>query len=208
MEDLNLTQEQLDALKEIGNIGGGNAATALSQLLGKRISVNVPQIKLLSLDKLSGSEFMIEPEELSIAVSLKILGKLKGGMLVLLTQRNALSMIDILMHRKIGSTEIFTFTAMDESALLESAHILCCSYLNAVGEFLGLYQLVPSITQAAIDKVDRLSKVLIKRFISDDVRYIVPIENHLVIEDIEFSLFVIFLLESESLKKILGMIGL
>lgn len=206
MEALNLTHEQLDALKEIGNIGGGNAATALSQLLGKRVSVNVPQVRLLPLNEISGSEFLIKPEELSIAVSLRILGKLKGGILVLFPHRSALLMIDILMQREVGSTELFT--VLDESVLSESSHILCCSYLNAVGEFLGLYQLIPSITQTAVDRVDRLSRVLIKGFVDENVSYILPIENRLIIEDIEFNLFVIFLLEYESLMRILKMVGL
>ncbi len=206
MENLDLNQEQLDALKEIGNIGGGNAATALSQILGKRVSIRIPTIRLLSLGELSGSEFLMQPEEISIAVSLKILGRLQGAMLVLFPKRDALLMIDILMQREIGSTEIFT--TIDESALSESAHIVCCSYLNAVGEFLGLYHLVPSITQTAVDRADKLNKALIKRFIGADVRYILPIENHLVIEDIDLNLLVVFLLESESLKKILGIIGL
>lgn len=206
MENVNLNTEQLDALREIGNIGGGNAATALSQLLNKRVAVNIPSVKLLSLEEAGGSDFLIKAEELSIAVSLRILGKLKGGMIVLFPQRSALLMIDILMQRKVGSTEIFTLT--DESVLSECAHIVCCSYLNAVGEFLGLYQLVPSITQTTVDKVERISKVLIKKFIGEDVRYVLPIENHLSIEDIELNLFVIFLLEYESLTKILGMVGL
>lgn len=206
MENLDLNQEQLDALKEIGNIGGGNAATALSQILGKRVSIRIPTIRFLSLDELSGSEFLMKPEELSIAVSLKILGRLQGAMLVLFPKRDALLMIDILTQRESGSTEIFT--TIDESALSETAHILCCSYLNAVGELLGLYQLIPSITQTAVDKADKLSRALIKRFIGADVRYVLPIENHLSIEDIELNLFVVFLLESESLKKILGILGL
>ncbi|MEK9148985.1 MAG: chemotaxis protein CheC [Candidatus Desantisbacteria bacterium] len=206
MQNLNLNKEQLDALREIGNIGGGNAATALSQFLDRRVSVTVPQATLLSLDDFSGYEFMMKPEELSIAVSLRILGKLKGGMLVLFSQRDALLMIDILMQRKMGSTEIFT--TIDESALSESTHIICCSYLNAIGEFLKLYQLIPSITQTALDRVDKLSKVLIKRFVGGDIGYVLPIQNHLIVEDIEVNLYVIFLLEPESQIKILEMIGL
>jgi chemotaxis protein CheC len=207
MEDIiNLTHEQLDALKEIGNIGGGNAATVLSQLLGKRVFVNVPQVRFLPLDRISETDFFKKPEELSIAVSLRILGKLNGGMLVLFPQKSALSMIDILMQRKLGSTEVFT--TVDESALSESAHIICCSYLNAVGELLSLYQLIPSITETSIDRIDRLTKVIMKRFISKPVNYILPIENRLIIEDIELNLFVIFLLEQESLSKVLKMVGL
>lgn len=205
-EILNLTDEQLDALKEIGNIGAGNAATALSQLLGKKVSVNVPQAKLLPLEKLSEIEILERPEELTIAVSLRILGKLKGGMLVLFPQKSALTMIDILTQRKIGSTEVFT--TIDESALSESSHIICCSYLNAVGQFLSLYQLIPSITETSIDRVDKLTKVVMKRFISPDVNCILPIKNHLVIEDVELDLFVIFLLELESFNEILKTVGL
>lgn len=206
MEELNLTGEQLDVLKEIGTIGGGNAATALNQLLFKKVSVNIPQVRLMGLEKISGFEFFAEPKELGIAVSLKILGKLKGGMLVLFPQSSALLMIDILTHRQIGSTDVFSLT--DESVLSEGSHIICCSYLNAIGELLGLHQLVPSIKQVAVDRVDRLSKALIKRFIGEEVRYILPIENQLVIEDIELNLFVIFLLEYESLIKIMEMVGL
>lgn len=202
----NLNNDQLDALKEIGNVGGGNAATALNQLLGKRVSVDIPQVKLLTLDELASSDFLTKPQELNIAVSLRILGKLKGGMLVLFPRRSALVMIDLLLQRKIGSTEIFTLT--DESGLLESAHILCCSYLNAIGEFLGLYQLIPSITQTTVDSAEKISKVFIKRFLDESVRYILPIENCLSIEDIELNVFVIFVLEYESMNKVLGIAGL
>jgi len=206
MENFNVNQEQLDALKEISNIGAGNAATALSQLLGKRVEVNIPQIRLIPFNEIKSSDFFIKPEELGIAVSLRILGKLTGGIMVLYPHKSALLMIDILTNRAIGTTELFT--VMDESALMESAHIICCSYLNAVGELLGLYQLVSSITEVAMDKIDKLSQVMARRFITENVNYVLPIENHLVIQDVELSLFVIFLLESESLKKILKIAGL
>ncbi|MBU0549116.1 MAG: chemotaxis protein CheC [Candidatus Omnitrophica bacterium] len=203
---LNLSTEQLDALKEIGNIGAGNSATALSQLLGRKVNINVPQVRLLQLGKLSEISIMGKVSGISIAISLKILGKLKGGMLVLFPQKSALSMIDILTKRKIGSTEVFNLE--DESALSESSHIICCSYLNAVGQFLNLYQLIPSISATSIDRIDKLAKVMIKRFIKDDASYILPIENRMLIEGTELDLLVIFLLEVESLNKILKTVGL
>lgn len=206
MKELSLTREQLDVLREIGTVGGGNAATALNQLLYKKISVNIPNVGLISLDKLSGFEFFPHPEELGIAISLKILGKLKGGMLVLFPQKSALSLIDILTQKTVGSTEVFSL--MDESVLSEASHIICCSYLNAIGELLGIYQLVPSMKQTAIDRVDKLSKVLIKGFVAEEVGYILPIENQLIIEDTKLNLFVIFLLEYESLIKITEIVGL
>lgn len=206
MENLNLSGEQLDVLKEIGTIGGGSAATALSQILGKRVSIAVPQVKLVSAERISASEFLIEPDEVGIAVDLKILGALQGGILVLFSQKSALMMIDILMKREIGTTQLLNL--MEASALSESSHILCGSYLNAVGELLELHQLIPSIPQTVVDRMDRLNRLLLKRFTQGDVHYILPIENKLMIEDIEVNLFVIFLLEYDSIKKILKIIGL
>jgi chemotaxis protein CheC len=206
MENLNLNQEQMDVLREIGSIGSGSAATALSQILNKKVAINVPQVKLVSAERISVSEFLIQPDEVGIAVDLKILGALQGGILVLFSQKSALLMIDILMKREIGSTQLLNL--MEASALSESSHILCGSYLNAVGELLELHQLIPSIPQTVVDRMDRLNKLLTRRFTHGGINYLLPIENNLTIEDIQVNLFVIFLLEQESIKKILKIIGL
>ena len=206
MENLQLMPEQLDILKEIGSIGAANSATALSQLLCKKVAINVPQVKLLGAEQLFESRFLTEPDEIGIAASSNILGTLNGGMLVLFTQKSALLMIDILMRRKIGTTQFFNI--MDASALSECSSILCCSYLNAITEFLGLYRLVPSINQIYMDRIENLMKSLVKGFVESNVGYVLPIENNLEIEDIKVNLFVIFLLNIESVKKILKTVGL
>jgi chemotaxis protein CheC len=206
MSNVNLTAEQLDALKEIGNIGAGNAASALGQLLGKQVSISVPNLGLINLEELSKSPFLPHSDDIGIAVSSNILGTLAGGMIVLFSQKSALLLIDILMHRRIGSTKFFNI--MDASALSEGSNILCCSYLNAVVEFLKLYKLIPSVSQVFMDKMDRLTEVLIKGYTDANVGCVLPIENHLTIEDIELDVFVLFLLEFESLRKIFETIGL
>jgi chemotaxis protein CheC len=206
METLNLTKDQLDVLKEIGTIGGGSGATALSQILAKKVTISVPQVKLVSSERISASEFLIPDDEVSLAVDLKILGALQGSILVLFSQKSALQMIDILMKREIGSTQLLNL--MEASALSESSHILCGSYLNAVGELLELHQLIPSIPQTIVDRMDRLNKLLIKRFTDSEVNYVIPIENNLLIEDIQVNLFVIFLLSHDSIKKILKIVGI
>lgn len=206
MESLNLNNEQLDALREIGNIGAGNAATALSQLLGKKVLVNVPKISFLKLDKMSDFESMIDSGGVSIAVSLKILGALKGDILVLFSQRSALLMIDMLRRREIGSTQVLTL--MDTSAISESSHILSSSYINAVGEVLTMHRLIASISQIMVDRTERLDSLLIKGLTVSAETYILPIENRLIIEGIEIDIVVNFLLELESAKKILNIVGL
>ncbi len=206
MADIQITNEQVDVLREIGNIGAGTAATALGQILQKKVMINVPKVTLLNVENAASGEFMVTPDEISIIVASKILGTLKGGMLVVYSHKSALTMIDILLGRKMGSTELFT--VMDASALAETSHILCSSYVNAVGEFLDLHHLIPSIPQTIIDKITKLDKALTKRFIGEEVSYVLPIENRLIIEDIELNISVSFLLEYESVNKILKIVGL
>jgi chemotaxis protein CheC len=207
MGSYKLSNEQLDILKEIGNIGAGNSATALSQLLGKQVRITVPKINLVSAQDISVDPvFVANPEEIGVAVSLSILGALTGGMLVLFSHSSALTMIDVLMRRKMGTTQFFN--VMDASALSEGSNILCCSYLNAVTEFLKLYKLVPSVNQVYMDKMDRLAKILVRGFVDSRTGFILPIENRLIIEDIELNLHVLFLLEFDSINRIFQSVGL
>jgi chemotaxis protein CheC len=206
MDELNLNREQIDVLREIGTVGSGSAATALSQLLSKRVSINVPQISLVAQDRIATNGFLIPAEEVGLAVELKILGALRGGMLVLFSQKSALQMIDVLMKRPVGSTQLLNL--LEASALSESSHILSGAYLNAIGEMLELPQMMLSIPQTIVDRWDRLNKLLIRRFADEGITYLLPIENTLIIESIQVDVFVIFLLEHESVRKILKIIGL
>ena len=106
MENPKLNNEQMDVLREIGTIGGGSAATALSQILAKRVTITVPQVKLVSSERITASEFLIEPDEVSLIVDLKILGALAGSIVVLFSQKSALMMIDILLKRPVGEDHV------------------------------------------------------------------------------------------------------
>ncbi|MFA6217886.1 MAG: chemotaxis protein CheC [Candidatus Omnitrophota bacterium] len=202
MSSLNVTPQQLDVLKEIGNVGAGNAATALGQFFNRKVLITVPCVKLLTVPEIASAEFLSEPNEVGLAVSVNILGSLTGNMLVLFSLKSALSMIDILARRKVGASRLFNVA--DSSCLSESSNILCCSYLNAVTEFLKLYKLVPSVSQIHVDTMDRLVRGLIAELHTGNAGYILPIENRLFIEGAELNVFVLFLLEQESLHKILS----
>jgi chemotaxis protein CheC len=206
MDNIALNHDQLDVLREIGTVGSGSAATALSQLLGKRVSITVPQVSLFAQDKISPSSFLMQPDEIGIVVDLKILGELRGGMLALYSQKSALQLIDILTKRQMGSTQLLN--VLEASALSESSHILAGAYLNAVGEMLELHQTILSIPQTIVDRMDRLNKLLLQRFVDEGANFLLPIENKMVIENTEIDLFVIFLLEFESVTKMLKIVGL
>lgn len=205
MEELKLNKEQIDVLREISSVGSGSAATALSQLLRTKVSISVPQVSLMSSDRISVESFFLAPDEVGLAVDLKIVGSLKGGIVVLFAQKSALLMIDILAKRPIGSTQLLNL--LEASALAESSHILSGAYLNAMGEMLQLHQLMLSIPQTIVDRMDRLQKLLIRRFADEGITYLLPIENKLLIEDIEVDVFVVCLLEYDSVKEMLKVAG-
>ena len=206
MTELELSPLQLDALREVGNVGAGNAATALGQVINKTVSINIPQIKILNIENLEDTEFFKGPQEISIAICSRILGTIRGGALVLFSKKSSLLLSDALMQRKAGSTELLTLVEL--SALSETAYILCSAYLDSVGMMLNHRLLIPSAPQTAIDKINTLNKVLIKRFLGEDIKYIFSIENLMIIDGLKMNLFVAFLLEYESVKKILEMLGL
>jgi len=142
----NLTESQLDALKEISHIGMGHAATALSQLLGHPLALTVPQVSILPLADIPrhiGGE-----EELMAGLYLKIRGDAKGNILILLPRQSVLSIIHMLTGKKATSTMILT--EEERSVLKELANILASSYLTALSNLLGVL-LIPSIPGLAFD---------------------------------------------------------
>ena len=126
-EEFNLTPNQLDALREIGNVGAGNAATALSQVLNKKIDMNVPKVSLIPIEEVP--DLVGGPDSLIVAIFLRVYGKAPGNILFLMPKKNAFFLVDDLMGRPHGTTQ--TLDAMDESALKEIGNILTGSYLNS-----------------------------------------------------------------------------
>jgi chemotaxis protein CheC len=138
---------QLDLLKEIGNIGAGNAATALSNLVKTTIDMKVPDVKLLSFDEIT--ESVGGPEEVVVSVFLRIEGDIPGSMFFFLEQEAAKKLLESMMGKLSDSQELF-FNEMEMSALQEVGNILSGSYLTALADFTRL-NLQPSVPALAVD---------------------------------------------------------
>lgn len=143
---LNLSPIQLDAIREIGNIGAGNSATALSQLINKKIDMDVPNVSVVPLTDLpemvGGSDTMIA------GIFLRVYGKAPGSVLFLMPKESAYYLVEHLLgESKNDSGEL---TEMDKSALMEIGNILAGAYLNALSYYTKL-TLLPSIPAMAID---------------------------------------------------------
>ena len=147
MEDIrDLKALQLDALKEVANIGAGHAATALSQMTDRRIMINVPEITITRLEDVP--ETIGDPDEVVAAVLMHMLGDLTGRTLFLLPEENARLLCDLLLKRKPGATG--GFDDLEQSSLKEAGNILGGAYMNALSDFMGM-MLLPSVPSLVVD---------------------------------------------------------
>lgn len=153
---LKLSPLQLDALREIGNVGAGNAATALSQIINNKIDMTVPQVAILPLGEVP--EVVGGPDAMVAGVYLRVFGLAPGSILFLLPRDSAFYLVDMLMGRAQGETQLLN--SMDESALMEIGNILAGAYLNALSYFTKL-TLLPSIPALAIDMAGAILSVIL-----------------------------------------------
>ncbi len=147
MDDIrNLKSLQLDALREVSNMGAGHAATALSQMTGQKIMISVPH---LTISKLEDVPNQIEAREEPVAaVLMKMLGDLTGLTLLVFSQQTALKVAGLMMRKPAT-----TLGEIEQSALKEAGNILSAAYLNALSEFMGMI-LMPSPPTLVIDMSD------------------------------------------------------
>ena len=128
---------QLDAIKEVGNIGTGNAATALSGLLNRKIQMTVPKTELVSIYDLG--EHYGDPMQIVGAVFVRSLGGFQCSLIFIQNEEDAKLMVELLLKQQFG-----TFIPvgeipqeMTDSALSEVGNIVLSSFLNAINMLLG-----------------------------------------------------------------------
>ena len=147
MEDLrSLKAIQLDALREVANIGAGHAATALSQMTGGTIMISVPTINIAPLEEVPPQ--ITGPEEPVAAVLMNMLGDLTGRTLLVFPQPTAIRLAELMLRRPASATR--EFGPLQQSAIKEAGNILAGAYMNALSEFMGL-MLLPSPPSMVVD---------------------------------------------------------
>lgn len=129
-----LNEEQKDMLKEFGNIGAGNAVTALSMLLNTKVTINVPGVEIIPLAKLP--LYFEDPYELVAGAAMHASGDAEGTFLLILDSEATKRVLEILLGTPPASlTEL---SEMEQSALGEIGNIMCGSYLVALSNFTNL----------------------------------------------------------------------
>ncbi|MGO9961614.1 MAG: chemotaxis protein CheC [Solirubrobacteraceae bacterium] len=122
------TEMQLDALRELANVASGTAATALSQMLGREIGLNVPRAQALPLA--DAVVAVGDPAQTVNAVALGLEGDIKGLVVLLIPLPHAGTLCELL--------GVEAGTSVGDSALSEIGNILGASFLNALSSMTGL----------------------------------------------------------------------
>ncbi|SFB57264.1 chemotaxis protein CheC [Cohnella sp. OV330] len=137
---------KMDVLREVGNIGAGHAATALSRLLDKPIDMAVPKVSFIPFediaDRVGGAE------EVVVAIFLRVEGEAPGNMFFLMSQNQARALLQGLLSFELSEGP--QYSEMELSALSEIGNILAGSYLSSLADLTGL-PLSPTVPAIAVD---------------------------------------------------------
>ncbi len=129
-----LTSMELDTLREIGSIGTGNAATALSSLLGKEVRIATPEVRIMGYNE--AIEWIGGPEEITAGVLVKLGGQINGIMLMV----EQLEFLNLVLE-SMFSTKVSDYSQlgdMERSMLTEVGNIMISTFINALSGLSGL----------------------------------------------------------------------
>ncbi len=204
MSDITLekvTQNYYDVLKEIGNIGAGNAMTALSQMLQCKVDMKVPQVRLLEFSEVGA--MMGGEEQIMVGVMLGVEGDITGSMMFLVEQKSAKHLINKLMMGMAPECE--EFTEIEMSAMKEVGNIITGAYLNSLSTLTNL-KIFPTPPELTVDMAGAILSVPAIQFgILGDKILLIQSQFY---DEVEIDGYFILIPDLESYSKILTSLGL
>jgi chemotaxis protein CheC len=190
------TDLQLDALRELANIGSGTASTALSAMLGRSVDITVP--KAFVLPMADAVTAIGDPEAEATGVVLGVVGDMGASVLLLFTPNDAKQMCGLL--------GVEAGTEIGESALMEIGNIVGTSYINALASMTGM-EIEPTPPATATDMLGAIVQtVLAERAGSGDVALL--LDSELVIEDSDASVSFLLVPDAGGVDQLLARLGL
>ena len=200
--DLNeLSSMQYDVLKELGNIGAGNATTALAQMINKKVDIGVPHVRLVDFNEIStiiGCE-----ENVMVGILIMLSGDVNGMMMFLLDEAIAKNLVNILMGREDDS---LNFDDIEMSAIMEIGNIISGAYLSAISSLTNML-ITASVPSLTFDMAGAILSVPAIEFgkLGDKA---LLIESQFKDMDVDISGYFILIPTLDSYSKILKSLGL
>ena len=204
MEDMSLeqvTESYYDVLKEIGNIGAGNAMTALAQMLQSKVDMRVPQVKLLNFSEVG--EIMGGEEQIMAGVLLGVEGDITGSMMFMVEESSARHLIQKITMGMLP--EGAEFEEMGLSAMKEMGNIITGAYLNALSTLTNL-KIFPTPPALTVDMAGAILSVPAIQFgIYGDKILLIQSQFY---DEVELDGYFILIPDMESYSKIRTALGL
>ena len=209
MKDLNmeqLTDQYFDVLKELGNIGAGNATTALAQMIDCKVDMCVPQVRLLEFKEVG--EIVGGEDKIMTSIFLQVEGDIDGSIMFMLSKTAAAHLVNKLMCGMLGIDEEkadeYEFGEMECSAIKEVGNIITGAYLNALSGLTNM-KIFPSVPQLAIDMAGALLSVPAIEFgVYGDKILLIQTQ---FTDDVILDGFFILIPDMDSYEKILSSLG-
>jgi len=197
----NLSDIHIDVLREIGNIGAGNAVTALSTMLSERVDMTVPKVRIIDINGVS--QILGVPENQVVGILLTLSQDIEGMMMFILEKQFAHLVINLLMGRDLKDFD--SFEEIDLSALEEIGNIMVSSYVNAIASLTNLVIDI-SVPDISVDMAGAILSVPAVEFgtIGDKV---LLIEEEFIGGDEHVNGFLMLIPKISSLHKILEILG-
>lgn len=196
-----VSQEYFDVLKELGNIGAGNATTALAQMLQCKVDMKVPQVRLLDFSQVG--EAMGGEEQIMAGVYLLVEGDITGSMMFLCEEKVAHHLVEKLMGVEGNGTG--AFTEIELSALKEIGNIITGAYLNSLSSLTKM-KIIPSVPDLSIDMAAAILSVPAIEFGAMGDK-ILLIQTQFT-DEINLDGFFILMPDLDSYDRLLGSLGL
>lgn len=197
----NVSQEYFDILKEIGNIGAGNATTALAAMLGTKVDMKVPQVRLLDFSEVGA--VMGGEEQIMAGIYLLVEGDITGSIMFLVKEQGAHSLV----HKLMGTPEDGKkeFDEIELSAMKEIGNIITGAYLNSISTLTNM-KIYPSVPDLSIDMAGAILSVPAIEFgaLGDKILLI----QSQFTDDEALDGFFILVPDLESYDKIMGALGI
>ena len=190
------TDLQLDALRELANIGSGNASTALSVMLGRSVDISVPGAVVMPMGE--AVESVGRPESEVTGIVLGVIGDFEASVLLLFSPSDAALMCGLL--------GVEAGTEIGESALMEIGNIVGSSYINALAGMTGL-SVEPTPPAAATDMLAAIvESVLAERAGTSDLALL--LDSNLVVEGEGCSISFLLVPDHGGVELLLSRLGL
>jgi len=198
-QSLKLNELQKDALKEVGNIGAGHAATALSQLLNTKINLSEPRIDVIKFRDLASR--VGHENRMVAALHMYIRGEAPGQIVVLFDREQAIDFVSTFLKRVIGDIQVFD--SINDSTLKEIGNIIAGSYLSAINNLTG-QNVLPSVPTLSYGTIQAAFRTLMSILPDQDVFLI---ESAFLDKEKEVSGQFILIPETGSLGPLLAVFG-